>query len=252
MNYLRWRKICATALLAAGFGGVVSAADMPAKQPGRIVVIREAGKPDRHCVVLRSTVLPDGSTVHEVRNVQTGETFRVADPRTATTVTPKPPVHRLPTTAELAGANISSDHAIQPAGFFKKPKTPMPPAAPKQPPATAQPATTQPPASLQEQLANLREGIAPSQRELAAMALTLGESHKSPEVVAALMNACRTDPAPMVRATCIRCLFRLAPDAPQVIPIIEERKSDKNVEVQKLAALALEELHRQSAEKERR
>lgn len=264
MKSPRWRNLLASAFAAAGLAlsaPIAPAADPVATSEGRVVIIRAAGKPDQHCIVLKSSRQADGTTMHQVRNLETGEVFQVADPRqnrpsSYAPITPMPPAKRLPTTAELAGnpAGTLTNRmkAIQKIGFSRTKKPATPPAALKQPPATAQPATAQPPVPLQAQLANLKEAIAPSQRELAAMALTLGEHHQKPEVVDAIMTACRTDPAATVRATCIRCLFRLAPEAPQVIPVIEDRRSDKNVEVQKLAKLALEELSRRDAGKERR
>jgi hypothetical protein len=202
--------------------------------------------------------------IHEVRALDSGETFFVTDSRppgisvyAPTPYVPAaPPLRRTPTNAELAGSPSGSltsrSNSIERMGFTRSSKVSPPPAAPTQPPAAAQPATTQPPASLQAQLANLKDGAVPSQRELAAMSLTLSEHHKSPEVVTALMTSCKTDPAATVRATCVRCLFRLSVESPQVIPIIADRQSDKNVEVQKIAKLAMEELERRHSISDKR
>lgn len=259
MKFHRWRKIVAHAMIAGSLVGGVNAAEPVSRHEGRMVIVREAGKPDRNCIVLRSIVQANGTRLHEVRNIETGEVFRIADPKPVGVIPVTPsavPERRVPTTAELAGnpaGSLTADtQAIQKVGFVRKPKEITPPAAPRQPPATAQPAPAQPPAPVQEQLAKLRSATTPQERELAALTLTLGAARKTHEIIAALMSACRDDPAPAVRLTCIRCLFRLAPEAPQVVPILEERLKDKNVEVKKLARLALDELNQQQSEKERR
>src|SRR5207302_1373631 len=111
MNWHRtWLTAAATAALAVG--GVW--AEPPAPAPETVILFREPGKPDRKCVIERSTPQPDSTILHDVRDAATGEKFRVTDSRrhkgllgSVTTTEPlqaRPaPPRRLPTTAELAG-----------------------------------------------------------------------------------------------------------------------------------------------------
>src|SRR5262249_4308777 len=90
------------------------------------------------------------------------------------------------------------------------------PAAPT-PMAAASPEATfaAGPASPQHLLAQLRDSVYPSEREWAAERLSREDWHGQPQVVQGLLDGARTDPAPTVRAGCVRALagMRVTPRA---------------------------------------
>ena len=129
-----WRKqLAALATAVVLVGGAVQAqatGDGPA-----VIVLREAGQPERRCKIEQSTPQPDGSIIHVVRDLATGEQYRVKDTRkrktelaqvvarirgtesSSLTIMPMPPAtnnssaQRVPTTAELAGARFATELA---------------------------------------------------------------------------------------------------------------------------------------------
>jgi len=78
------------------------------------------------------------------------------------------------------------------------------------------------------------------------MVLAVSEARTLPEVVKAIMSSARHDPAASVRATCVRCLYRLSSEAPDVIPVLAECRLDPNAEVAATAAKAMEEIGKRS------
>src|SRR5262245_31381978 len=80
MKRLRWHW-SGLAVMTAGLavGGVW--ADPPAATPETVILLREPGRPDRKCVIERTTPQADGSLLHEVRDAVTGEKLRVNDTR---------------------------------------------------------------------------------------------------------------------------------------------------------------------------
>src|SRR5262249_53439331 len=103
-----------------GVGGTPPRTPEPgalARAPETVTLLREPGKPDRKCIIERTTPQADGTLVHELRDANTGEKFRVTDSRRhkgllgqpAPAKSAEPPLanplppRRLPTTAELAG-----------------------------------------------------------------------------------------------------------------------------------------------------
>src|SRR5262245_18714645 len=90
MKAMRWRRFSSAALAAAiVVGGAVgagqaapqSAEQAPAKGAEQTIVLREHGKPDRVCIIEKSTPQPDGTVLHEVRDSASGERMRVLDQR---------------------------------------------------------------------------------------------------------------------------------------------------------------------------
>lgn len=129
------------------------------------------------------------------------------------------------------------------------PKTPLS-AAPRPvtlpapaPVAQARPQTSAG-ANPQQMLLVLRNSIYPFQREWAVENLSQVDWHGNPEVVQALMNAARKDPAPAVRVMCIRSLVKMKVDTVPVVTTIQALRSDPDPRVEHEAQMALAQLSR--------
>jgi hypothetical protein len=85
----------------------------------------------------------------------------------------------------------------------------------------------------------LKESLYPSQREWSAEKLSAVDARKNGEVVPALLHAAREDPAPSVRAGCVRALARLKANSVEVVEALRALKSDSDARVQHEAADAL-------------
>jgi hypothetical protein len=85
----------------------------------------------------------------------------------------------------------------------------------------------------------LKESLYPSQREWAAEKLSGQDAHKNNEVVPALLQAAREDPAPTVRAGCVRALARLKPNSQAVVEALRSLSNDSSPQVQHEAEEAL-------------
>jgi hypothetical protein len=141
--------------------------------------------------------------------------------------------------------------AVQPAGYYP-PAAGMPPAGAGAQVAMANPAA--PPANLlaggnnmqpAEAMTTLRDSIYPSQRELAAGRLASLDWRAHGDAVQALATAAREDPAPMVRAACVRALGRMRCNTAPVLSTLQALKTDGDPRVlheveQALAVLAPE------------
>ena len=192
MKSHRWHRnwLAATAAAGLAVGGVW--ADPPAV-PQTVILLREPGKPDRKCVIERTTPQADGTLLHEVRDAATGEKFRVTDSRRHTGLlgpviarkpnTTEPPLanpappRRLPTTAELAGYASPTvppgENGPQLNGILRRTK-----------PAVAG-------SPVQVQVQKLKDAVDPTEREMAAMTLTLSDARNSLEVIDALVTAAK-------------------------------------------------------------
>jgi hypothetical protein len=259
MKRMRWRQLLTAGLVATGLtSGALWAQEPAAKNEEQTIMLREPGKADRPCIVEKSTQQPDGTVVYEVRDAATGERLRVMDQRrhksaagSAKVRTPGPGASevataavkepdRVPTNAELAGNKTASPSPygaskVEPrAAIFARRQPQIHPALMRQ--ERESPVTTQ--------LCKLKEALGPSEREMAALSLTVGENHRDPEVVAALMDTATNDPAPSVRCCLVRCLFQLSTDCPEVVPVLEKMQSDPNDEVKKTAQTVLQAVAR--------
>src|SRR5262249_55631420 len=85
----------------------------------------------------------------------------------------------------------------------------------------------------------LKESLDPSQREWAAERLSVQDARKNTEVVPAVVQAAREDPAPTVRAGCIRALVRLKANSEPVVEALRALKNDSDAHVQHEAEQAL-------------
>jgi hypothetical protein len=94
-------------------------------------------------------------------------------------------------------------------------------------------------ANLPQLLAMLRDSLYPSQREWVAERLTHAEFRGQPQVMDALLTAAHDDPAPMVRAGCVRSLVRLKVNSVPVINVVRGLQADPDPRVRQEADQAL-------------
>src|SRR5205814_10099220 len=95
------------------------------------------------------------------------------------------------------------------------------------------------PEKLQQMETALRDSLYPSQREWAAEGLAAMDWRAHPQVVQCLATAAKEDPAPAVRATCVRCLASMKVNTVPVITIVRSLKDDKDPRVRQEAERAL-------------
>jgi hypothetical protein len=91
----------------------------------------------------------------------------------------------------------------------------------------------------QELLTTLRTSLYPSQREWAADRLTASDWRSEPQVVQGLANAARVDPAPLVRAGCLRALARMHAVCEPALSVAKELKTDADPRVRQEAEQTL-------------
>jgi hypothetical protein len=82
----------------------------------------------------------------------------------------------------------------------------------------------------------------PSQREMAVLRLAQMDWHLNPNVVPALVQSACGDPAPSVRAACIRCLAQMNANQVAVRAALQQLKTDSNSNVRHEAEIALAQL----------
>lgn len=85
----------------------------------------------------------------------------------------------------------------------------------------------------------LRESDYPSQREWAADQLAEQRWHSNPQVVNALLAAAKEDPAPMVRACCVRCLMKMQVQTLPVANVLQQLQEDTDPRVRDAVSEAL-------------
>jgi hypothetical protein len=128
----------------------------------------------------------------------------------------------------------------------------MPPQGPMMAPSQPQPMQAMPPqpvygveqvgyveSDLAAALRTLRESLLPSEREWAVERLAHYDWRAVPEVAAALTLAAREDPAPSVRATCVRALGKMKVNHPTVLETLRALKGDADPRVRKEVEQAL-------------
>jgi HEAT repeat protein len=283
MKRSSWRLV-ASGMVLAGLAAPMLRADETVTS----IILRESGKPDRNCIIEKSTPQADGSIVHEVSDAATGEKMRIVDQRrnksapglvkrrpsspAATENAPAIPAPismtlarqdspRVTTNAELAAkpappaspyfmrkSDVGTVRKSEPAPERKSEAGPVR----KSEPSAGKPARNplhpalvpMPESPLQKQIGKLKDALGPSEREMAALSLTAGPDRASAPVIAALTHAAKNDPAPTVRACCVRCLLRLSTDAPQVVPKLLEMQNDPNDSVKKTAEEAVQQIAR--------
>jgi hypothetical protein len=93
-------------------------------------------------------------------------------------------------------------------------------------------------------LADLRDALLPSQREMAAESLRTVDWKANPDVVSGLTKAAKEDPSPMVRVACIKTLGALRADAEPVLKTLEALSSDQDSRIRDEATQTRELLQR--------
>lgn len=126
---------------------------------------------------------------------------------------------------------------VAPAGYYV-----MPPSPAMQRPMIMPPNPFNGAVDVQAVLDQLRDSMLPSQREWAADKLAELDWKKVPQVVDALVQAAKIDPATSVRASCIHCLARMSAATPPVIALLQSAKFDSDPRVQHEATEALARL----------
>jgi hypothetical protein len=86
-------------------------------------------------------------------------------------------------------------------------------------------------ASAPQLLGMLKESLYPSQREWAANCLAQQDWHQQPQVVTALLMAAKEDPAPTVRAGCVRALGMMKANTLEVMQAMQVLKTDADPRV---------------------
>jgi hypothetical protein len=88
-------------------------------------------------------------------------------------------------------------------------------------------------------LMTLHVSLYPSQREWAADRLTACDWRSNPQVVDGLVKAARNDPAPLVRAGCVRALARMHASSEPAIAAVRDLRADADARVRQEAEDAL-------------
>jgi hypothetical protein len=94
------------------------------------------------------------------------------------------------------------------------------------------------PENVHQMGATLRDSLYPSQREWAAESMAAVDWRTHPQVVQALTTAAKEDPAPSVRASCVRCLAAMKVNTVSVVTVVQGLKSDKDPRVRQEAERA--------------
>jgi hypothetical protein len=84
---------------------------------------------------------------------------------------------------------------------------------------------------MQELVTMLRHSLYPSHREWAAESLVSTDWRRHPEVAEALLISAREDPAPSVRAGCVRCLAEMRVNTVTAAATLQSLKNDADVRV---------------------
>lgn len=101
-----------------------------------------------------------------------------------------------------------------------------------------------PPGTFLPQLLDTLQRGNEAERTWAAQGLCGVDSRAHPEVIQALANASRVDPAPTVRASCVRCLAELNAGTPEVVHALHTLQGDANDDVRAEVQKALIKLGR--------
>jgi hypothetical protein len=147
----------------------------------------------------------------------------------------------------MMGTAPANPYALMAAGMNPVPAPmiyQMPMASPGRPlhPAGYPGQAPAPAPDVPQTLSLLRDSLYPSQREWAAGRLAAGKGINNPQVVQALLTAAKEDPAPPVRAACIRSLVKLNAATLPVIEALQAMQGDTDATVRREAELALANL----------
>jgi hypothetical protein len=95
------------------------------------------------------------------------------------------------------------------------------------------------PERVQQMVVALRDSLYPSQREWAVENMSAVDWRAHPQVVQALMTAAKEDPAPTVRASCVRCLANMKVNTMPVYSAVRDLKNDTDSRVRQEAERAM-------------
>lgn len=84
----------------------------------------------------------------------------------------------------------------------------------------------------------LRDDMMPSMREIAAETLSQNAGRNRPEVIAALAEAAQKDPAPTVRACCLRCLTTMSVSSPECMAALQKLNAESGAVIRVGGAIA--------------
>jgi len=137
---------------------------------------------------------------------------------------------------------VAMTPAIYPAPVATTPMPPVAPTAPAPMPTVAlmPPMLPIPPAPHLVTL--LTNSVDPEQREWAASQLSHYSGQSNPQALQAVMNAAQRDPAPIVRAACVRTLVRMNVNTWPVLTTVQALKADSDPRVKHEADQALVKL----------
>jgi hypothetical protein len=93
--------------------------------------------------------------------------------------------------------------------------------------------------SASELLMTLQTSLYPSQREWAVDRLTAADWHADARIVDGLVKAARVDPAPLVRAGCLRALARMRATCEPAVSAARDLKGDSDPRVRQEAEATL-------------
>jgi hypothetical protein len=130
--------------------------------------------------------------------------------------------------AGFQGASLSS--SVVPAAYH----TPREFLAPRAHLGTVKPTAE----NIHQMEITLRDSLYPSQREWAAESMAAVDWRSHPQIVQALTMAAKEDPAPTVRASCVRCLATMKVNTPPVITVVRGLKTDSDPRVRQAAERA--------------
>ena len=77
----------------------------------------------------------------------------------------------------------------------------------------------------------LHDSLYPSQREWAAESLASMDWRRQPQIVDVLVERAKNDPAPTVRAECVRSLGRMKADTVGAVEVVKALRSDSDAQV---------------------
>src|SRR5262249_41670502 len=77
----------------------------------------------------------------------------------------------------------------------------------------------------------LKRSLLPSEREMAAEALARCDWRMEPQIVDALVQSAKVDPAPVVRAACVRALGKMKANTVPVVHAVQTMKADQDARV---------------------
>ena len=106
-------------------------------------------------------------------------------------------------------------------------------------PVAPTPAANPAPPQVDQLISMLRDSPYPSQREWAAQTLAACDLQANPQIVTALAESARKDPAGSVRAGCVCCLIRMTVPANEVMGTLVALQNDNDVRVRDQVAQAM-------------